>query len=157
MDLKNKIESLCDLPTNDKEVLNKISEIKGLYTAYELAPNEVIFNKIVETLFDVIEIQNKKMISIVQQVNPNSVNVSGELSDFYMYLTNCGKKHNTADNYRKIIMQVVRAKKYAGGIPELDRRIDETIAFYDGNDAASHNVHTAALRAYKKYLEQKSK
>lgn len=136
---------------NNNEVVAKISELKGLYSAYEISQNEEILNKIIDGLLDIIDVLLKSPANNTQKAISNKNNKIGELSDFFNYLIKNGKKPTTADGYRKAIKRVI-VRNSLSGIEELNRRINEMIELYDGNDQASHNIHIAALKRYADYL-----
>lgn len=153
MKIKNKIITLIKdvYSYNNNEVVVKVSELKGLYSAYEISQNEEILNKIIEGLLDIIDVLLKTPANNTQKAISNNNNKIGELSDFFDYLIKNGKKPTTADGYRKAVKRVI-VRNSLSGIEELNRRIDEMIELYDGNDQASHNTHIAALKRYADYL-----
>ena len=157
MNFKTRLDSICNSNAqNDREIASKLAEIRGLYTAYEVAPNELVLEKILDGLADVIEYQTKNQTTNSRRTVERGVNKSGELSDFYAYLIESGKTHTTADNYRKAVMQAINAMEYSG-VEELNAKVDEAIYYYveDGRDLKYHNLHTAALRRYKDFLNNK--
>ena len=153
MKIKDKINTLIKevYSYNINEVVVKVSELKGLYSAYEISHNEEILNKIIEGLLDIMDVLLKTPANNTQKAISNKNNKIGELSDFFNYLIKNGKKPTTADSYRKAIKRVI-VRNSLSGIEELNRRIDEMIELYDGNDQASHNTHIAALKRYADYL-----
>lgn len=153
MEIKNKFITLIkdSYNCNNNEVVSKVAELKGLYSAYEISQNEDILNKIIEGLLDIVDILLKTPANNTQKAILNKNNKIGELSDFFDYLIKNGKKPTTADGYRKAINRVI-VKNSLSGIEELNKRIDEMIELYDGNDQASHNTHIAALKQYACYL-----
>ena len=154
MCVKVKLEKLNDeiISLNNKELISKVSEIKGLYSAYELSSNTAILQKVVDGLIDAVKLTLTLPINNTQKAIMNKANRYGELAGFYSFLIEQGKKPTTADNYRKAIKQVVEVQGL-GGLGELETRLIEMINLYDGNDRAAHNAHTAALKQYSKYLK----
>ena len=153
MKINDKINALIKdvYSLNDNEVVEKVFELKGLYSAYEISQNEEILSKVIEGLLDIIDVLLKIPANNTQKAISNKNNKIGELSAFFDYLIKNGKKPTTADGYRKAIKRVI-VRNSLSGIEELNRRIDEMIELYDGNDQASHNTHLAALKRYADYL-----
>lgn len=150
-----KLDSLCNSTMkSNSRVSSKLSEVRGLYTAYEVAPNDIVLEKILEGLIEVIELQSTTMCSKVEETPRKRVNLTGDLLEFYNYLVDAGKAHTTADNYRKIVIRIVKDK--FKDIADLNNHIKDAIAIYDGNDADYHNMHVAALRQYEKFLNSQN-
>ena len=155
MDIKNKIERLnVELEKSiNKDIISKLSEVKGLYSAYEISRCAPILESVLDKLLDLLKVLNDVPSTSTMKAILNKENKTGALSGFYEYLISEGKIETTANNYRKALNQVVVAQKLSG-IEELENRLIEMINFYDGNDQAAHNAHTAALKQYSKYINR---
>ena len=96
--LKNILIELSNIANrdNNKELLSKIGELKGLLLAYEMVNSVELLEKMIDLLSDLTMISikykhdNITKISNIQKASKNINNREGELSQFYIYLTNDG-------------------------------------------------------------------
>ena len=151
--LKEKIEQVCNQinTSNNKEIISRIGEVKGLYSAYELSKSNEILEKIIELLLDIIESGIEINSFNTKKALKNKNNNSGELAGYYDFLIKQGKTPTTSDAYRKAINQVMKKRGYSS-LEELNGHLDYEIEYYRHNDKKSHNTHIAALMQYKLYL-----
>lgn len=151
--LKEKIEQVCNQinTSNNKEIISRIGEVKGLYSAYELSKSNEILEKIIELLLDIIQSGVEINSFNTKKALKNKNNNSGELAGYYDFLIKQGKTPTTSDAYRKAINQVMKKRGYSS-LEELNGRLDYEIEYYRHNDKKSHNTHIAALMQYKLYL-----
>lgn len=151
--LKEKIEQVCNQinTSNNKEIISRIGEVKGLYSAYELSKSNEILEKIIELLLDIIQSGVEINSFNTKKALKNKNNNSGELAGYYDFLIKQGKTPTTSDAYRKAINQVMKKRGYSS-LEELNGHLDYEIEYYRHNDKKSHNTHIAALMQYKLYL-----
>lgn len=151
--LKEKIEQVCSQinTSNNKEIISRIGEVKGLYSAYELSKSNEILEKIIELLLDIIQSGVEINSFNTKKALKNKNNNSGELAGYYDFLIKQGKTPTTSDAYRKAINQVMKKRGYSS-LEELNGHLDYEIEYYRHNDKKSHNTHIAALMQYKLYL-----
>lgn len=151
--LKEKIEQVCNQinTSNNKEIISRIGEVKGLYSAYELSKSNEILEKIIELLLDIIQSGVEINSFNTKKALKNKNNNSGELAGYYDFLIKQGKTPTTSDAYRKAINQVMKKRGYSS-LEELNGHLDYEIEYYRQNDKKSHNTHIAALMQYKLYL-----
>ena len=116
--LKETLETLTKIAneSGNNSLLTKVGEVKGLLLAYEMVNNSELLVRIINSLCEVTMMSletsstNITKVSNIQKATNNRFNKEGELAQFYIFLTNNGKKETTADVYRKTITLVSLVK-----------------------------------------------
>lgn len=152
-DIKERLDLLTKSASENGNLslLEKLSEIKGLYLAYTTVNSIELLEKVVDSLIDSIDILLEKDTNNTKKAINNRYNKEGELAEFYKFLISQGKKATTADVYRKAINQVIKAKDL-NGVEELINCLPEVYDWYRENDKAYHNLHAAALKQFSIYI-----
>ncbi len=137
-------------------------EIRGLYTAYKLAPSALLLEAITVKCLEIILNNEKNKHSLCSAAMPIvrekiPAVLKNEWSEgFLFFLTTRLIKRtteNTAGVYIRAIRRVMKNDLNTDNVAVLIERIDDMIAKYDGNDAGSHNAHISALRRFKDFIE----
>ena len=77
MKINDKINALIKdvYSLNDNEVVEKVFELKGLYSAYEISQNEEILSKVIEGLLDIIDV----LLKIPANNTQKAVSINGNI------------------------------------------------------------------------------
>ena len=167
--LKNILIELSNIANrdNNKELLSKIGELKGLLLAYEMVNSVELLEKMIDLLSDLTMISikykhdNITKISNIQKASKNINNREGELSQFYIYLTNEGKKETTADAYRKTINQIIKElndskELILNGLEDFEVNIDDVLQIYIRKDLngelKDNGRRISAIKQYQKFI-----
>ncbi len=132
-------------------------EIKGLYNAYNIAKSEVLLETIIAKCLAIIINNslnaNSTVASTPLKTNKNHpVTLDWEwVQGFEHFLLLNGISETTKQVYIRALKRVM--KNYSvTDVTSLKNDIDWFIAQYDGRDQAAHNVHLAALRQFKSFV-----
>lgn len=155
MTIDEMIETLEKTAT--PETAAACGEIKGLYGAYKLAPSNLLLEAIIaKCLTIIINISpgaNLSVASTPLKINKNHLpSMDWEwVQGFEHFLLLNVISETTRQVYIRAIKRVM--KNYSvTDVNLLKDNIDWYIDQYDGKDQAAHNVHLAALRQFKKFI-----
>lgn len=164
------VENLSEIAIkdNNKELLSKLGEIKGILLAYEMINDVELLKKMISLLCDLTMLvhqfnyNNITKISNIKKASNNVKNREGELAQFYIYLTNEGKKETTADAYRKTVNQIIKELNESkelilNGLEDFEVKIDEILEIYIKKDfdgeLKDNGRRISTIKQYKNYLE----
>lgn len=164
------LENLSEIAIkdNNNELLSKLGEIKGILLAYEMINDVQLLIKMISLLCDLtmfihqLNYNNITKISNIKKASNNVKNREGELAQFYIYLTNEGKKETTADSYRKTVNQIIKELNESkelilNGLEDFEMQIDEILEIYIKKDLnrelKDNGRRISTIKQYKNYLE----
>ena len=154
MTLDQLIETLDGKST--PKTATAFGEIKGLYTAYKLAPSHVLLEAIITKCLTIIlntkvDDQSSEASTPVKSSRTHPESMDWEwLQGFEHFLLINGISETSRQVYIRALKRVM--KKYnITDVEDLKSDIDWYISEYDGNDQASHNIHLSVLRQFKTY------
>ncbi len=139
------------------ETATAFGEIKGLYTAYKLAPSNVLLEAIITKCLAMILHTNADAPSAVvstpvKQSRTHPASMDWEwVQGFEHFLLLNGISETSRQVYIRALKRVMK-KHGITDVEALKKDIDWFINEYDGCDQASHNVHIASLRQFKNYM-----
>ena len=159
MDLQEKLDNLKDKAMNigDKDLITKVSEIIGLYKAYDLTSYTNLLNEVVGRLLDLSEelIEKNPVLNAKKKYKLSEKNA--EFKEFYNYLEDKGKSANTCNSYVRNISRIKRNPIFnINTMEEFNAKIDDIIEHYRVSNEINHNAHVSALSQYKMYLDSKN-
>lgn len=108
--LKEKIEKLSETALNlrNAELSNKIGAVMGLNSAYELAPSEVLLEKIAISLAEIVE------MLLDERTVPAIVTETNQYVDIYerykSFLIDYGRSFKTANIYVRALKRILKNK-----------------------------------------------
>ena len=132
-------------------------EIKGLYTAYKLAPSNVLLEAIITKCLTIIlnakaSEQPPDISTPVKSSRTHPESMDWEwLQGFEHFLLLNDISESSRQVYIRALKRVMKNYNIAD-VEALKRDIDWYISEYDGNDQASHNIHLSVLRQFKNYM-----
>lgn len=140
------------------ETANIFGEIKGLYTAYKLAPSNVLLEAMVAKCLSVIihtgaDNQSAAVATPVKSSRTHPDSMDWEwVQGFEHFLSMNGISETSRQVYIRALKRVM--KKYEiTDVEALKKNIEWFIDEYSGCDQASHNVHISTLRQFKAYMD----
>lgn len=155
MDLQQMIDLLDERATPETAAV--FGEIKGLYSAYKLAPSAVLLEAIVVKCLSIILSNHTASQSFgastpvkTSRTHPDSMDWEW-VQGFAHFLLLSGISENTRQVYIRALKRVIKNNQIYD-VKVLIDNIDFYINQYDGNDQAAHNVHLAALRQFRSFI-----
>ena len=140
------------------ETANIFGEIKGLYTAYKLAPSNVLLEAMLAKCLSVIihagaDNQSATVATPVKSSRTHPDSMDWEwVQGFEHFLSMNGITETSRQVYIRALKRVMK-KNNINDVETLIRDIEWLIEEYSGCDQASHNVHISALRQFKAYMK----
>ena len=138
------------------ETAAAFGEIKGLYVAYKLTPSTVLLEAILAKCLAIllnIHRSNASPATPVKLSRTHPASMEWEWVQGFDYFL---RINDISETSRPVYIRALKRvmKKYGiTRVDDLKKEIDWLIDEYDGCDQGSHNVHIAALRQFKKYME----
>lgn len=156
MSIEQMINSL-DERTNP-EMATLFGEIKGLYTAYKLAPSTILLETIVAKCLTAVlqsKMEDRKETTVTpiksSRTHPSSMDWEW-VQGFEHFLMLNGISDNSRPIYIRALKRVM--KKYnVTDVETLKENITFYINEYNGRDQASHNAHISALRQFRNFMD----
>jgi hypothetical protein len=139
------------------ETANAFGEIKGLYTAYKLAPSNVLLEAMLAKCLSIIIHTEKDSINtcgatLVKSSRTHPASMDWEwVQGFEHFLMMNDITETSRQVYIRALKRVMK-KNNINDVETLIRDIEWLIQEYSGCDQASHNVHISTLRQFKAYM-----
>lgn len=134
----------------DSVALLKAGELRAYYESYQVTGNRELLERALETAITLIHRVVEVKLPINRRQKAMGVN-KDPLSNYVDYLISENKTKNTANSYKSALRKVMKVNDVKT-IDELNEKVDHLISLYDGNDEATHNTNTSALKQYRNFL-----